>query len=210
MVMYEWVPFGATAPRRVPYWKSLLDYLKQQWPIEYRDTSATEGVEGSEDVIKPFTLKDDIGWGVSFKHFEASQKISTISCYVDDKYNDYTERKYPGGESRLKTTLITVDLTYRYTKSVTTLDGDNYPIQFEGNKIMIHNILANCAALQNMGIHYIYEGRTIFDGRFSDEEIFLERLSRDMDPKAPTLNNDFYWIYRKIFKIDVFEGLKVY
>lgn len=204
--MYEWIPYGSTAPRREPYWKIVLNQLKAQWPTAYRDTSAIE--TPSEHVLQPFTLKSDIGWGVAFKHFDSASKICTITAYIDDKYNDNTERKYPGGD-RVRSIFVCVDMTYRFTKSVTTLDEDNYPIQFEGNKNLIQNILADVNTFGSQGI-YIYEGRTIFDGRYSDEEIFLERLSRDVDPKAPSLENEYYWIYRKIYRIEAFEKVRLY
>lgn len=213
--MYEWIPFGQTAPRRKPFYKLLLEHLKSQWPTAYRDTSATEGAENSEDVIKPFNLKDEIAWGVSFKHFEASQSNPNaqgvaIAVYHDDKYNDFPVYKFAGGTSHKTRNYVCVDLTYRFTESTTTLDGDDYPLQFEGNKILINNIFSNCATMQNQGVHYIWPGRVVFDGRYADEEIFLERLSRDVDPKAFAVDNDVYWSYRRIFQVEVFEDIKVY
>jgi hypothetical protein len=213
MVMYEWVPFGQNAPRRKPLYKLLLNHLKSNWPTSYRDTSAFENP--SEHIAKPFNLKDEIAWGVSFKHFEASQsdpnkKGAAITCYHDEKYNDYPQWKYGHGTAQKVRTYVCVDLTYRYTESTTTVDEDDYPIQFEGNKNMILNIFADCATMKPQGVHYIYPGRIVADWRFSDEEIFLERLSRDVDPKVFAIDNDVYWIYRRIFKVDVFEGIKIY
>ncbi len=209
MVMYEWYPFGQTKPRRLPFWKILLNHLETNWPTEYRDTTATEGIEGSEHVIMPFVLKDDIGWGVSYKHFNSAKKVSTIAAYIDDKYNDYTEDRYSRGARKTRT-YVCVDMAYRYTTSITSMDGDTFPLQYEGNKIMIDNILSDCAALEPYGVHYIWKGRTVSDARFSDEEIFLERISRDLDEKALASQNDMYWIYRKIYKVEVFDGIKLY
>ena len=207
MVQYEWIAFGKTAPRR----KSLADIvktkLKTNWPTAYRDTSAIE--TPSEHILKPYNLKDDIGWGVSFKHFDTAKKKCTITAYVDDKYNDYTETKFSHGNSRLNRVYVSVDMAYRYTESITTLD-DKWPIQFEGNKIMIDNILSDVTCLKSEGVHYIYKGRTIFDGRFSDEEIFLERLSRDADKDVFTIQNDMMWIYRKVYNLEFFENIKFY
>ena len=211
--MYEWVPFGQNAPRRKPLYKLLLNHLKSNWPTSYRDTSAFE--DPSEHIAKPFNLRDEIAWGVSFKHFEASQsdpnkKGVAITCYHDEKYNDFPQWKYGHGTAQKVRTYVCVDLTYRFTESTTTVDEDDYPLQFEGNKNMILNIFADCATMKPQGVHYIYPGRIVADWRFSDEEIFLERLSRDVDPKVFEIDNDVYWIYRRIFKIDVFEGIKLY
>ena len=208
MVQYEWIPYNKTSPRRKPVWKIVLNYLKAQWATAYRNTSATE--TPSEHILKPFNLRDEIAFGVSFKHFDSSPKRCTITAYIDDKYNDYTEEKHFGGESRLVRNYVCVDMSYRFTEHVTILDDEDYPIQFEGNKNMIDAILSDCAALQSEGVHYIYKGRTVFDGRFSDEEIFLERLSRDADENVKDIDNDAMWIYRKIFKVETFEKLRLY
>lgn len=212
--MYEWVPFGKTAPRRLGVWKLVLNYLKSQWPTSYRDTTGLEDV--SEHILKPFNLFDEIAWGVSFKHFEASQKIPdkkgvAIGVYIDDKYNDFTEKKYPGGGWHKVRIYCSVDLTYRFTESITTLDGDDFPLQYEGNKNMINNILStNVTAMESLGLHNVEVGRTVFDGRYADEEIFLERLSRDVDPKAFAIGNDIYWSYRKIYIVEAWEYLHAY
>lgn len=209
--MFEWVPFGRQAPHRLSYPKLLLNHLKNNWPTEYRDTSEYEEI--SEHELKPYNLRDEIAWGVSFKHFESSQANSdkqgvAITCYHDEKYNDYPEWKYAHGNAQRKRTYVCVDMTYRFTESITTIDDDFWPIQYEGNKKMIHNIFADCATMKPQGVHYIYPGRIIADGRFSDEEIFLERLSRDVDTKVFAIGNDVYWIYRRIFKVDIFEEIK--
>ena len=205
--MYEWIPFGQNKPRRLPFYKIVLNHLENNWPEEYRDTSAYE--DPSEHLSMPFVLKDDIGWGYSFKHFDASKKIASLTCYIDDKYNDYSEDRYSRGARKTRT-YVCVDMAYRYTKSVTTITGDTFPLQFEGNKIMIDNILSDCAALEPYGVHYIWKGRPVADGRFSDEEIFLERISRDREEKALASQNDMYWIYRRIYKVEVFDGIKLY
>ncbi len=186
----------------------MLNHIKSQWPTAYRDTSAIE--TPSEHILKPFSLKDEIGWGVSYKHFESSEERCTITAYVDDKYNDYTEYKYSHGNARLLRTYVSVDMSYRFTEHVTKLDDDDYPIQFEGNKIMIDNILSDVSCLESYGVHYLYKSRTVFDGRFSDEEIFLERLSRDADDNVFEIENDLIWIYRKIYALEYFEGIKFY
>lgn len=183
-------------------------HLKAQWPTAYRDTSAIENP--SEHILKPYMLKNEIAWGVSFKHFETAEERCAITAYVDDKYNDYTEEKYDHGHARLIRVYVSVDMSYRFTEHVTKLDDDDWPIQFEGNKIMIDNILSDCSTLESEGVHYIYKGRTVFDGRYSDEEIFLERLSRDADEKVKDIDNDAMWIYRKIYKVEIFEGIKNY
>jgi hypothetical protein len=210
---WEWIPTGQNAPRRLPFYKLLMNHLKANWPTSYRDTSAFENP--SEHILKPFNLKDEIAWGVSFKHFEASQALPenkgvAIAVYHDEKYNDWPEWKFAHGNSHKIRSLVCVDLTYRFTESVTTLDGDDFPLQYEGNKQMILNIFADCAAMKSQGVHYIYPGRIVFDGRYSDEEIFLERLSRDVDPKVFQIDNDVYWSYRRIFKVDVFEDVRLY
>jgi hypothetical protein len=208
VVLYEWVPFGQTAPRRKALWKIILAHIKTQWPTAYRNTSAFE--TPSEHIAKPFNLKNEIAFGVSYKHFETAEERCTITAYIDDKYNDYTEEKYDHGHARKVRTYVNVDMAYRFTEHVSKLDDDDWPVQYEGNKIMIDNILSDCAALQPYGVHYIFKRRTVFDGRYSDEEIFLERLSRDADEKVKDIDNDAMWIYRKIYAVETFEGIKVY
>lgn len=206
--MYEWLPFGKTAPRRHSVPTIVRKFLYSQWPTAYRDTSATEGAENSEDVIKPFTLRDKITWNMSFKHFIASNHRCALTTYLDEKYNDYTEDRFSHGNARILRTYCAIDMMYREANNVITIEED--PIRFEGNKIMIDNILSNCAALQNEGLHNIVKGRTIFSGRYNDEEIFLDRISRDLDPKVLQIQNDLIWIFRKIYVIETFESVKFY
>ncbi len=204
--MYEWLPFGKTTPRRHSVPTIIREYLKEQWPTEYRDTSPAE--DPSEHILKPFSLKDEITWNMSFKHFIASNFRVAITTYLDEKYNDFTEYRFSHGNARKLRTYCAVDMTYREANNITTIEQD--PIQFEGNKIMIDNILSDCTTLQPKGLHNIVKGRTIFSGRYSDEEIFLDRISRDMDPKALAIQNDIFWIFRKIYVVETWESVKFY
>lgn len=212
MVLYEWVPFNKQSPRRFSHAKLVRDFLESQWPTAYRDTSATENP--SENVLKPFSLKADIGWGVSYKHFRSAEEMGkkcTITAYRDDKYNDFPEEKYSHGSARKQRVYVCVDMTYRFTNNVTKFDSDaEWPIQFEGNISMIENILSDVSCMESLGVHYVFPSRVIMADRYADEEIFLDRIGRDTDTSQLGGDNDVYWVYRRIFALETFESIKGY